>query len=989
MKYLLTSAYLFLFLASTSAQSLSIRQLRCEYLHNPLGIDAQQPRLSWQLQGEGRNRIQSAYQIQVAEDTLKWQSGKELVWDSGKRQTEQSIWVPYQGLPLRSRQRCYWRVKVWDEQGRASRWSAPAFWEMGLLDTTDWKANWIEADWQEERSESQPAVMLRHDFPLNKPIRTARAYVTAHGLYETEINGQKIDNQLFMPGWTSYQHRLQYQVFDVTKLLRQGNNAIGVWLADGWFRGNIGFRGQRNFYGEHLALLFQLEVSFADGSTIAINSDGQWKAATGPILWSDIYNGEHYDARLEQPGWSEPGFEDKGWKGVRLAKHSLSRLIAAEGAPVRRVMELPTRRIITTPKGEQVIDFGQNLVGRIRLKVSGAAGTVVKLQHAEVLDQAGNFYTENLRYAKQEVQYILKGKEIETYEPLFTFQGFRYVKVEGWPGELQADDFTAIVIHSDMEVTGHFECSEPLLNQLQHNIQWGQRGNFLDIPTDCPQRDERLGWTGDAQAFSQTAAFNMQVAGFFAKWLKDLSADQYTNGAVPWVIPHVLAKRGAAAAGWADAVTIIPWNLYMVYGDTQLLENQYVSMKKWVGYMEAEAGADHLWDEGFHFGDWLFYSPADDRDGKAAITDKYLIAQAFFAHSAELTRRVAVVLGKQQDAKYYAELLEAIVQAFRNEYVTPNGRLVSGTQTAYVLALLFDLLPESQRPLAAARLVENITRYRDHLTTGFLGTPHLCDVLVQYGYPEVAYALLQQESYPSWLYPVTKGATTIWERWDGIRPDGSLQNPKMNSFNHYAYGAIGNWMYQNIAGINFDPKQPGYKQVIIQPRPGGSLTHARASFTGPYGRISSAWQITNGLFELKVQIPANSRAVVYLPYAKSRLVKESGRLLAEESDSAKVQQEGEWVRVELGSGQYIFNYPAEEIEQSRKTYNLQFRLADLLADRDVRGLLYKKIPALRKHPELEKMKSDYLPALLSAYELQWKGSMSELENALRKIRVKE
>ncbi|RYD74805.1 MAG: alpha-L-rhamnosidase, partial [Sphingobacteriales bacterium] len=485
--------------------------------------------------------------------------------------------------------------------------------------------------------------------------------------------------------------------------------------------------------------------------------------------------------------------------------------------------------------------------------------------HAEVLDKAGNFYTTNLRSAKQQNNYILKGTGAEeVFEPHFTFQGFRYVKIEGYPGELKPESLTAVAVYSDMDATGMFTTSNPLLNQLQHNIQWGQKGNFVDVPTDCPQRDERLGWTGDAQAFATTAAFNMDVAGFFTKWMKDVSADQLPNGSVPYVIPNVLTERDAGSAGWADVATIIPWDMYVAYGDKGILEAQYESMKKWVDYISSVA-KDNVWNSGSHFGDWLFYRPDDDNDGRAAVTDKYMIAQTFYAHSTQLLINAADVLGKTDDSEKYKTLLQKIKAAYVKENMTESGKLTSNTQTAYVLALQFDMLPENMRKQAAERLAANVKDYGNHLTTGFLGTPYLCHVLSRFGYRDVAYSLLMQERYPSWLYPVKMGATTIWERWDGIKQDGSFQTADMNSFNHYAYGAIGDWMYKNIAGINPVASKPGYKEILIAPEPGGNLTSASGSLETVYGKVSSSWIIENGIFKLDVVIPANTTATILLP----------------------------------------------------------------------------------------------------------------------------
>jgi alpha-L-rhamnosidase len=533
------------------------------------------------------------------------------------------------------------------------------------------------------------------------------------------------------------------------------------------------------------------------------------------------------------------------------------------------------------------------------------------LRHAEVLDKEGNFYTANLRGAKETVKYTLRGGGPEVFEPHFTFQGFRYVAVDGYPGELTLDSLTGIVIHSDMEPNSDVETSSQLINKLQHNIIWGQKGNFLDVPTDCPQRDERLGWTGDAQVFSRTAAFNMDVAAFYTKWLKDVAADQLETGSVPYVIPDVLAgKRNPAggAAGWADAAIIIPWTMYLSYGDKRVLTEQYDSMAKWVEYMRRRAGDDYIWDGDFHFGDWLAFATTRP-DYPGATTSKDFIATAFFAHSTDLMHQIATVLGKEEDAVRYAALFGKIKSAFQKEYVTERGRVGEDTQTAYVLALEFDLLPDSLRSIAAQRLAHDVST-RGHLTTGFLGTPYLCHVLSRYGYLNEAYMLLNREDYPSWLYPVKQGATTIWERWDGQKPDGSFQDQGMNSFNHYAYGAVGDWIYRVVAGIEIDPKAPGYKHILIQPQPGGGFTHVRASHVSPYGRVLSEWNLQNTLLTLAVEVPPNTNATVRLPGATLANVSESDKQLTVTNGITNLEQQTGAVVVQLGSGKYKFSYPA-------------------------------------------------------------------------------
>jgi len=894
--------------AATAPLPLRVVGLRTEYTQNPLGIDAAKPRLSWQIQAPGRGVTQSAYQVRVARSERALQGGSDLVWDTGRVASDESIQRAYEGPPLRSGQRYHWQVRVWDGTGKASGWSAPGWWEMGLLAAADWKASWIEPDLPEDVKTPGPSPMLRHEFKAKGAVERARAYVTSHGLYEMQINGQRVGDQVFTPGWTSYNKRLQYQTFDVTSLIKAGDNAVGVMLGNGWYRGFLAWQDRRNIYGERLALLCQIQITYKDGKEELVGTDGSWKAATGPVLMSEIYHGETYDARLEKAGWATPGFADGSWTKVKVAEHRKDDLIAPAGPPVRKVEELKPVKVLKTPAGETVVDLGQNMVGWVRLKAQGPAGTTITLRHAEVLDKTGNFYTENLRAAKATLQYTMKGGGPETFEPHFTFFGFRYVAVGGYPGEVTPDSLTGVVVHSDMARAGTFETSKPLVNQLQHNIIWGQKGNFLDVPTDCPQRDERLGWTGDAQAFSRTAAFNMDVAAFFTKWLKDVAADQFESGSVPHVVPNVLpdfeGRNPGGAAGWADVATIIPWNMYLTYGDKRVLETQYASMARWVGYEKERAGDDYIWDGDFHFGDWLaFASTASDYPG--ATTGKDFIATAFFAHSTDLLQRAALVLGKKDDAARYGEQLDRIKKAFRREFVTDTGRVGEDTQTAYALALQFDLLPEDLRPVAAKRLAQEVGR-RKHLTTGFLGTPYLCHVLVRYGYLDEAYMLLNREEYPSWLYPVKQGATTIWERWDGQKPDGSFQDKGMNSFNHYAYGAIGDWMYRVMAGLEIDEAMPGYKHVLIQPRPGGGFTSARASHQTMYGPLSSAWTLKDGRFELSVEVPPNTRATVRLPKAQVAGVTEGGQALAKGNGIADWRQDGDAVAIEVGSGQYRF-----------------------------------------------------------------------------------
>jgi len=884
---------------------LKVDQLKTENLSNPIGLDVQQPYFSWKLISNQRNVAQTAYELRVATDAAAL--AKADAWKSGKIFSDQSIHVPYKGAALQANKKYYWQVRVWDNKGNASAWSAVHHWQMGLLQASDWKAQWIEPGYTEDKEFAAP--LMRKEFSSGKKIKAATAYITAHGLYEAQINGKRVGDAYLTPGWTSYNKRLQYQAYDVTDLLKDGANAIAVTLGDGWYRGNFSFDHRRNIYGKDIALLFQLEIVYTDGTTASIVSDASWKSSTGAIRSNGIYQGEVVDATKEKIGWTVAGYDDKNWSAVKTSNASKDILVATYNEPIKKHETFTNGKLIITPKKEKVIDFGQNLVGWVQLKVRGKAGDTIKVSHAEVLDKNGNFYTENLRNAKAQAVYVLKGNGEEMFEPHFTFFGFRYIKVEGIAAALQPQDFTAVALYSAMQQTGSFTSSDTLINQLQHNIEWGLRGNFLDVPTDCPQRDERMGWTGDAQAFFRTATFLRGVNNFFAKWLKDVKADQTKSGSVPHVIPNVLGEEGWGAggsAGWADVSTIIPWEMYLVYGDKRILENQYSSMKAWVGYMQSQSTND-LWNKGDHFGDWLFYTMADDNDGKAAITNKYLIAQCFYAYSTQLLINAAKELGKADDVATYTALLQRIKAAFLNEYTTPNGATMSNTQTSYVLALQFDLFPEELRQQAADRLVNNIKQYGNHLTTGFLGTPYLCHVLSRYGYSDVAYTLLLQKTYPSWLYPVTKGATTIWERWDGIRTNGDFQAITMNSFNHYAYGAIGDWMYRVMVGLDIDKEGIGYKKIRIQPHVGGKFTDASASYETQYGTLSSGWKIENGQLMLHAEVPANTTATIYIPASAAADVLENGQPLALVRELQVVGKEKEYVVVKVGSGKYEFS----------------------------------------------------------------------------------
>lgn len=886
-----------IFATQAQKQNLALYDLTCEYKKDPIGIDVQSPRLSWKIKSSLRDTKQEAYEISITENNIS----KNAVWKSGKIISGQNILIPYSGSPLKPNTVYNWRVRVWDKKGNVSSWSATATFETGMMSGA-WNAKWIEPEKIFSAKESLPPVYTRKAFKVSKKVIKARYYATARGLYEMYINGSKVSDAVLTPGWTSYNNRLQYQTYDVTTLLKTGDNAVGAILGEGWYRGELAWGGNRNLYGQKLGLLAELHIWYNDGTKEIINTDGTWKAnSDGPIIFSGIYDGEIYDARKEWQGWNASGFNDSDWWGVSISDKQQQTLVSQEGPLVKRIDTIKPLRIFKTPKGETVLDMGQNMVGWIRLKLNGNKGDVVKLYHAEILDKSGNFYIENLRSAKQQIQYTLKGEGTEIFEPHFTFQGFRFVKVEGIAGEITSDQIAGIVLHSEMKPTSNFETSSKEINQLQHNIIWGHKGNFVDVPTDCPQRDERLGWTGDAQAFVSTAAFNMDIAPFFTKWMKDIAADQFQNGGVPFVVPDVL-RNNETSAGWGDVSVIAPWTIYLMYGDKQVLQQQYASMKKYVEYIRMKSGDSMIWKGGSVFGDWLYYHPGiHDHTTADGHTDRDYISTAFYAYSTSLLSKAAEVLGKKDDAEFYQKLFNKIKGAFIKDYVTSTGRIYSGSQTSYVLALKFNLLPDHLIAAAADYLVQDIRSRGNHLSTGFLGTPYLCQVLTQTGHNDVAYDLLFQRSYPSWLYPVSMGATTIWERWDGMRPDSTFQDVGMNSFNHYAYGAIGDWMYQNAAGIQPDLNEPGYHHFILKPQPGGEFSFVKASHETMYGTILSDWKIDGSKFTYKISIPANTSAAVFLPGAAGKVV------IMNDTIAEGVSQNGA-LEMNLGSGDYEFSW---------------------------------------------------------------------------------
>jgi len=715
-----------------------------------------------------------------------------------------------------------------------------------------------------------PAPYVRKSFVLDRPIQKAFLSVTALGLYECEINGRKVGDMTLSPGWTNYHKRVYFQTHDVTDLLQIGDNAIGAILGDGWYCGFVALQ-PRQSYGDRPQFLAQLEVTMAEGEVFIVVTDESWKTVASPVLQNDLLAGETYDARLEKSGWSAAGFADGDWQSVEVFQHPKLMVEKSPAPPVRRIGEIQPVATIeksaSSSGGLAIIDFGQNFSGRVRLTVRGSRGQTIKLRFAEVLNPDGTLYTENLRAARVTDYYTCKSSEEEVWEPRFTFHGFRYVEISGIK-KGQSFQILGVVLHSDMPVTGRFRCSHPLLNQLQQNIVWGQKSNFLDVPTDCPQRDERLGWTGDAQVFIRTACFNMNVRGFFHKWMQDLRDAQRPNGAVPAIAPDCDSVQNIEEGGpaWADATIICPWTIYLCYGDVQILADHYDSMKRFLEFVTLNRCKNNIrshpdLNKFGGFGDWL----ALDGSGNEGGTARDLIGTAFYAYDTEIMSRIATVLGREEDVQHFTHLHGRIVEAFRRRFVTPDGLLAGGTQTTYVLALHFGLIPEAARASAAKELVRDIERRGFHLATGFVGTPYLLEVLGKNGYLDIAYKLLEQETFPSWLFPIKNGATTIWERWDGWTPEKGFQDKDMNSFNHYAYGAVGAWMYGVVAGLDLDPEQPGYQHIRFQPRPGGSITWAEASLQTARGEASIRWEINEGVFRSSVKVPVGTTATYYPP----------------------------------------------------------------------------------------------------------------------------
>ncbi|OXM60983.1 alpha-L-rhamnosidase [Amycolatopsis vastitatis] len=829
--------------------------LQTEHRHEPLGLGEPRPRLSWRLASDRRGAAQSAYRITAAERAADLDDPARLLWDSGRRESGDGVLVPWDGPVLGSATRYHWRVELWDEAGAAAG-TGESWFETGLLHRDDWTAVWVGRDshaqpvfdppTDHEQPLGDPPLNLRREFELTREPVRARLYATAHGVYEASLNGVRVGDVELAPGWTEYHHRLQYQTYDVTSLLRTGENALGAVVADGWWSGFVGFDERRpaRHYGEQPGFFAQLVVDFADGSRQVVATDAAWTERPGAVRFADLLMGEHVDA-LAASGV---------WQPVAVLDTEPGPLVAEPDPPIRVTQEVSPVSVVEREPGRCMVDFGQNLVGRVRLTVRDApSGHRIFLRHAEILDD-GELYVTNLRRATATDSYVCGGEPVEVFEPRFTVHGFRYLEVSGHP--VSPDDVVARVLHNDTPWTGSFECSDPMVNQLQANISWGQRGNFVAVPTDCPQRDERLGWLGDAQIFAPTASRNADVSAFFARWLADVVDGQDADGAFGDVAPRVAMPREAAPA-WGDAGVIVPWHLWRTYGDRRVLERCFDAMAAWVVHIRRH-NPDLRWRHrtGNSYGDWLQIDVTTPRD---------VLSTAYFARSAQLVADAAEVLGRGDVAAEHRALHASIRAAFIESYVDDDGAVEGGTQTAYLLALAFGLVPDDLVRAAVDHLAAGVEKRGNRLTTGFVGVALLCPVLADHGRADLAYALLQQEEFPSWGYSIRHGATTIWERWDGWTEHGGFQSAAMNSFNHYSLGSVGDWLFGRVAGIDQAPDSVAYSELLLRPLPGGTLSWARAEQETVRGRVACGWSLDGDRITVTADVPPGTTAVLEVP----------------------------------------------------------------------------------------------------------------------------
>ncbi len=886
---------------------IKIQSIQVNYQNKPYGIVGP-IQLSWKMESDQRNIVQNAYQIII-------KSENEEVFDSGKVISGESAHIL---IDVKWKDICEYQIWVKAYVGEEETDWQTTFFVTGFQNINDWKGEFISAEPITD-SEKSYGTIVRGAFMAVKPIDKAFLVSTALGLYRPFINGEKVGEDELTPGWTSYNKRLQYQIIDVTSSMKPGKNVWGAMLGAGWYKGDMSFNRKRNFYGKQTAFCGQLVIDYMDGSREIICTNEIFKGTKAPIIFSEIYDGEIYDARLEQKDWCEDGFDDTDWREVEVIHNSKKGLVPQEGRGVRAISEIVPKEILTTPQGDTVIDFGQNLTGWCEFVVEKATpGDVIELNCFEVLDSKGNVYIDNLRGAKQTITYICRGGAKETFHPNFTFMGFRYVKVSRYPKEIKLKNFKAIVLHSDLDETGNFECSNPLINQLQHNIKWGMKGNFVDVPTDCPQRDERLGWTGDAQIFWSTATFLMNTYPFFSKWLKDVEADQTEDGAVAHVVPDILTNHSendkfmklgtVGASAWGDVAVIGPWNMYLYYGDLSIIRTQFDSMKKWIDFMTANSKETVLFNYGLQFGDWVALD-AEEGSYFGATPTEYTCA-AYYVYSTGLFAQMAEIIGETDIAKEYQNLYIKLKKSFLDHFVDSNNEIKVETQTAQILALYFGLVEGEARKNTIKKLKKLLKKENGHLVTGFIGTPYFTHALSENDCLNEAYDLLLKDDFPSWLYQVKMGATTVWEHWDGLKPDGTMWSPDMNSFNHYAYGSIGDWIYKVVGGIRPDKDNPGFKHFFIAPEIGGDLEYAKTNYESIYGEIKVDWDRKQNVINLEAVIPPNTTATILLKQA----------IRIKENDGITFEKCNLGYMANVNSGTYHISYELKKISKGKRLF---------------------------------------------------------------------
>lgn len=911
-----------------------VKDFKVEYQSGQMFLAEKRPAFSWKLVSDQTDVMQTAYQLQVYK--IETETDK-LVWDSGIKEDSASLYHVYAGAELESQNEYRAIVRVWNNKEEQAETSL-------CFETTRFPEDGFCGKWityPGEEIDACPIFIQR--FKAAGEIRKACVYASACGIYMVQINGAKVGCDLLAPGWTEYHNRICYQTYDVTNLIKNTEeesfavkeNTIEMTVAKGWYSGIYNFFCTPHIYGEKSAAFLELHIWYKDGRKEVIKTDETWTYTTGETRYAEIYHGQTIDHTYIR--------EEE--KPVQMLEKTTDVLVPQE-APAVKIMEYrkPISKIVT-PKGEQVLDFGQNMAGIVQARLNLKYGQKVTIRHAETLDENGNFYTTNLRQARATDTFIGNGKE-EIFLPEFTYHGFRYICIEGLD-EIREEDFTACAIYSEMEEQCDFLCNNPLLNQLYQNIVWGQKSNFVDIPTDCPQRDERLGWTGDAGVFSRTASINMNTMLFFRKWLRDLEIAQKDTGCVPAVVPDLLGESGAGCAVWGDCVTLIPWTLYQIYGDERILKDRYQSMKSWVEFLRRRADDKNLILSGYQYGDWLALDKEGCLEGNMGGTNELLIASIFYGVSVKILADSAAVIGKQEEAREYEMLYRKICESINREFVTQGGRIVSDTQTAYVLLLWFGMAKEEYRDKMKELFVQNLDKHQNKLSTGFAGTPFLCYALHKIGRTDLAGKILLAEDCPGWLYAVKKGATTVWERWDSVKPDGHMEDNGMNSLNHYAYGSIGSWMTEVLGGIT--PAEPGYRKVRIAPVPVRGITNVCVRQETPYGTVISSWKWEDFHMIVNVTIPANVTAEVVLP----------GMAETEEV-------------ISLGSGSYCYTYQTE-LNLKEEKYHIDMKLEDLFADEKACKVMEQIQPGLSTDNNLQTIGNFTIRSLLG-----FSGDMEKL-----------